>query len=51
MTGRQIRLPGFRLGKAGKVERNQRRLNVSQRLKQQDRNRTRVRVTRRTAPR
>jgi hypothetical protein len=47
MTGRRIKLKGFKLSKAGKVEADQRRLNVSQRLKQKSRNSKRIRVARR----
>jgi hypothetical protein len=39
---RQIKLPGYRIGKAGKLERDVRRLSVSQRLKQQTSKRVRV---------
>jgi hypothetical protein len=48
MTGRRINLKGFRIGKAGKVERDPRRLSVSQRLKERYRNSRRVRVDKRT---
>jgi hypothetical protein len=48
MTGRRIRLKGFRIGKGGKVERDQRRLPVKLRL--QKKARTKVRVVRRRAP-
>jgi hypothetical protein len=47
MTGRRIKLKGFKLSQAGKVERDPRRLNVSQRLKQQSRNSKRIRIARR----
>jgi hypothetical protein len=48
MSGHKITLSGFKLDKAGKLVRDQRRLSVSERLKQQSRNSKRVRVTRRT---
>jgi hypothetical protein len=48
---RQIRLKGFRVTKAGRVERDPRRLSVSDRLKEQSRNSKRVRIARRTQPR
>jgi hypothetical protein len=51
VTGRSTRIPGFRVDKAGKVVRDLRRLNVSERLKQQSRNSKRVRVAKRTGPR
>jgi hypothetical protein len=43
---RPIQLKGFKLSKAGKVERDQRRLDVSTRIKKQASRK--VRVTRRT---
>ena len=49
MKLRGTRIKGFHIGKGGKVERDQRLLDVSTRLKQQGSKR--VRVTRRTAPR
>jgi hypothetical protein len=42
-------LKGFRLTKGGRIERDQRRLDVSTRLKQQASRKTRV-VRRRTSP-
>jgi hypothetical protein len=43
MTGRQIRLPGFRIDrKTGKPVRDERRLDVSARLKQAGSKRVRV---------
>jgi hypothetical protein len=45
MTGRRVALKGFRLDKAGKIVRDQRRLDVSTRLKQAASKR--VRATRR----
>jgi hypothetical protein len=47
MTGHKIALRGFRIGKGGKVERDQRRLDVSARLRQKSSKR--VRVSRRVA--
>jgi hypothetical protein len=50
MTGHKIKLAGFRLDKAGRaVVRDQRRLDVSTRLKQATSKR--VRVARRRTPR
>ena len=43
-----IKLPGYKLSKGGRVERDPCRLSVSQRLKEQSRNSKRVRVARRT---
>ena len=48
---RQVRIPGYRDDKAGKVVRDQRRLSVCDRLKQKSRNSSRVRVVKRTVPR
>jgi hypothetical protein len=45
-----IPVKGFKLDKNGKPVRDQRRLSVSDRLKQQSRNSKRVRVTKKTAP-
>jgi hypothetical protein len=42
MTGRRIRLPGFRLDKHGKPVRDDRRLDVSTRLKQKSSKKVRV---------
>lgn len=47
MTGHRLALKGFRISKAGKVEKDPRRLSVSERLKQQSKNSKRVRVARR----
>jgi hypothetical protein len=48
MTGRRVTLKGYRIGKGGKVERDQRRLDVSARLRQKASKR--VRVAKRAAP-
>jgi hypothetical protein len=47
-----ITIKGFKLTKGGRVEKDPRRLNVSQRLKEQSRNSKRVRVVsrRKTQP-
>lgn len=45
---RPIQLKGFKINKGGRVERDPRRLSVSERLKQQSRNSKRVRIARRT---
>ena len=39
-----IKLPGYKLSKGGRVEKDPRRLSVSQRLKEQARNSKRLRV-------
>ena len=49
MSGRRIPLKGVRLDKSGKLVRDQRRLPVNLRLKQQSSKK--VRVARRTTPR
>jgi len=49
MTGRKIRIPGFKLDKAGRPVPDERRLDVSTRLKRKAGKR--VRVIRRTASR
>jgi hypothetical protein len=50
MTGRQIRLKGFRITKAGRLERDAKRLDVSRRLQRQSHSK-KVRIVRRSAPR
>jgi hypothetical protein len=49
MTGHKVRIPGYRLDRHGKPVRDERKLDVSTRLKRKAGKR--VRVVRRTAPR
>jgi hypothetical protein len=42
MTGHRIRIPGFRIGKNGKPVRDEKRLDVSTRLKQRASKKVRV---------
>jgi hypothetical protein len=41
-SGRKVKIPGYRLTKEGKLVKDQRRLNVSQRLQQASSKRVRV---------